>query len=99
MRLLDKTAIVTGAARGFGLGIAEVFAREGAKVAVMDIDEAGADRGCTPDRRQRFRAALRRGRQGRCRACRRGRDAELLAYRHRGETTPVSATATSRCWT
>ena len=42
MRLLDKTAIVTGAARGFGLGIAEVFAREGAKVAVMDIDEAGA---------------------------------------------------------
>lgn len=42
MRLLDKTAIVTGAAQGFGLGIAETFAREGARVAVIDIDEAAA---------------------------------------------------------
>jgi 3-oxoacyl-[acyl-carrier protein] reductase len=38
MRLKDKTAIVTGAAQGFGLGIAETYAREGARVCVMDIN-------------------------------------------------------------
>ncbi|MGI9500854.1 MAG: glucose 1-dehydrogenase [Geminicoccaceae bacterium] len=42
MRLGNKTALVTGAASGFGKGIAETFAREGARVAVVDIDEAGA---------------------------------------------------------
>jgi len=42
MRLIDKTAIVTGAARGFGFGIAELFAREGARVALLDLDEEGA---------------------------------------------------------
>ena len=36
------SAIVTGAAHGIGAGIAEVLAREGARVAVTDIDEAGA---------------------------------------------------------
>jgi 3-oxoacyl-[acyl-carrier protein] reductase len=38
MRLKGKTAIVTGAAQGFGLGIAETYLREGAKVCVMDIN-------------------------------------------------------------
>ena len=42
MRLADKTAIVTGAASGFGRGIAEAFAAEGAKVVVADIDAARA---------------------------------------------------------
>ncbi|KGJ04145.1 3-oxoacyl-[acyl-carrier protein] reductase [Paracoccus halophilus] len=44
MRLQGKTALVTGAASGFGRGIAEVFAREGARVALLDIDKPGADR-------------------------------------------------------
>lgn len=43
MRLRGKAAIVTGGAKGIGLGIARVFAREGADVALMDLDqEAGA---------------------------------------------------------
>ena len=42
MRLKDKAAIVTGAASGFGAEIARVFAREGAKVAVLDINAGGA---------------------------------------------------------
>ena len=42
MRLENKTALVTGAASGFGAGIAETFAREGAKVAVVDINGEGA---------------------------------------------------------
>ena len=42
MRLENKVAIVTGAASGFGAEIARVFAREGAKVAVLDINGDGA---------------------------------------------------------
>jgi 3-oxoacyl-[acyl-carrier protein] reductase len=42
MRLADKVALVTGAGSGFGEGIAHTFAREGARVAVVDIDEQAA---------------------------------------------------------
>jgi NAD(P)-dependent dehydrogenase (short-subunit alcohol dehydrogenase family) len=38
LRLKDKTALVTGAGRGIGRGIAEVFADEGANVAVNYLD-------------------------------------------------------------
>ena len=38
MRLKDKTAIVTGAGSGFGKGIAMRFAKEGARVGVVDIN-------------------------------------------------------------
>ena len=40
-RLLDRTAIVTGAARGMGFAIAHALFQEGARVAVVDIDEEG----------------------------------------------------------
>ena len=39
----DKVAIVTGAAKGIGLAIAERYAQEGAKVVVVDIDAEGCN--------------------------------------------------------
>lgn len=44
MRLHDKIAVITGAGRGFGEGIATLFAAEGAAVVVADIGEAAARR-------------------------------------------------------
>ena len=43
MRLEGKTAIVTGAASGFGAEIARVFAREGARVVLFDLNGPGAE--------------------------------------------------------
>ncbi|WP_042473700.1 SDR family oxidoreductase [Bacillus ndiopicus] len=43
MKLQDKVAIVTGAASGMGLAIAESYAKEGAKVVVSDLNLAGAE--------------------------------------------------------
>jgi 3-oxoacyl-[acyl-carrier protein] reductase len=44
MRLKDRIAIVTGAASGFGAGIARRFASEGASVVVNDLHDDGAQR-------------------------------------------------------
>ncbi|HEY1461672.1 MAG TPA: 3-hydroxybutyrate dehydrogenase [Casimicrobiaceae bacterium] len=43
MKLKDKSAIITGAASGIGKEIAIIFAREGAKVAIADMNQAAAD--------------------------------------------------------
>jgi 3-oxoacyl-[acyl-carrier protein] reductase len=42
MKLDGKIAIVTGAASGFGRAIAELFAQQGARVAMADINGGGA---------------------------------------------------------
>ncbi|MFN2425497.1 MAG: SDR family NAD(P)-dependent oxidoreductase [Candidatus Binatia bacterium] len=42
MELKDKTALITGAATGIGRSLAVALAREGADVALLDIDEKNA---------------------------------------------------------
>src|SRR5207245_3440179 len=43
MHLKDKVAVVTGAASGIGKEIARTFADAGAKVAIADLNVAGAE--------------------------------------------------------
>ena len=43
MRLDGKVAMVTGAAKGIGAAIVEACAREGARVAALDLDSAGVE--------------------------------------------------------
>jgi 3-oxoacyl-[acyl-carrier protein] reductase len=44
MRLKDRIAIVTGAGSGMGEAIAHTYAREGARVAVLDVNEQAANK-------------------------------------------------------
>jgi NAD(P)-dependent dehydrogenase (short-subunit alcohol dehydrogenase family) len=44
MRLAGKVAIVTGAASGIGLASAFTFAREGARVVIVDVNRDGGER-------------------------------------------------------
>lgn len=44
MKLKDQVAIITGAASGIGAATARLFAAEGAKVALVDLDEEGLAR-------------------------------------------------------
>jgi 3-oxoacyl-[acyl-carrier protein] reductase len=43
MRLANKVAIITGASSGIGRGSAILFAKEGAKIVVADINNAGGE--------------------------------------------------------
>ena len=44
MKLKDQVAIVTGAGRNIGEEIAKLFAAEGAKVAIVDVDRPRGER-------------------------------------------------------
>jgi glucose 1-dehydrogenase/3-oxoacyl-[acyl-carrier protein] reductase len=58
MKLQGKVALITGASRGIGQGIAEVFAEEGADVAVNYISSAQAAEGVAAWIRSKGRRAI-----------------------------------------
>jgi glucose 1-dehydrogenase len=41
MRLADKVALITGAGSGVRQGVAELFAQEGANIAMLDVNASG----------------------------------------------------------
>jgi 3-oxoacyl-[acyl-carrier protein] reductase len=64
MRLEDKVAVITGAARGIGFAVAERFTREGARVALWDVLEAPlleAKARLGADRAEAYRVDVTRG--------------------------------------
>ena len=83
MKLDGKVAIVTGAASGFGRGIAEAFAREGARVVVADINGEGARALAAGLGKQRRPGDVRRLAQGRRRRHGARRRRGLRRPRHR----------------
>lgn len=42
-KLTNKTAVITGGGSGIGRAIASVFAKQGAKIYIIDVDEKGAE--------------------------------------------------------
>ena len=56
MKLQNKIALVTGAASGIGKEIARTYAREGAKVAIADLNKDAAEAAAAELRAQGFEA-------------------------------------------
>ena len=60
-RLKDRVALITGAGSGIGLAIARAFAREGARVAVSDVERPSAQQAAAQiaaDGSQKIRARI-----------------------------------------
>ena len=77
-----KSALITGAARGIGRAFAEAYVREGATVAIADINLEAAQRGRRRNRRCRLCRAARRQQPGNHRRGHRGGGRQGRQARH-----------------
>lgn len=55
-RMKDKIILITGAARGIGLSIAEVFGREGGTIIILDLFQDGVDQAVAQLKQKSFQA-------------------------------------------
>ena len=85
MRLEGKTALVTGAGSGIGKAIAETYAREGARVALADIDLDAAKSAARAIGNNAIARALRRDQKGRYRRGGRRDAVGVRRARHSGQ--------------
>ena len=58
MRLQDKVAIITGAGSGMGRATAKLFAQEGARLVLGDIDQEGLEKVLTEVGREKARGVV-----------------------------------------
>jgi len=104
-RLADKVAIVTGAASGQGAAEARLFAAEGARVVLTDMNETAGKKVAETNRRECDLCTTRCLAGGRLEERRREREERLQASRYscqqRGcvSTQPPSRTAMRSCST
>ena len=97
-QLQGKVAIVTGGGSGFGEGIVKLYAKEGAKVVIADINKEAADRVAAEVGAAALAVKARRVQPRRHRQ-RGARSAKKSSARSTSlSTTPPSPTRTSRCW-
>ena len=99
MKLENQSAIVTGGAKGIGRAVCELFAAEGARVAILDLDAEQGEAAAAGLRNDGHDAAFFRCDIG----MRRRRDRRSMRRRPVSErptfwSTTRHGSSTSRCW-
>lgn len=99
MKLENQSAIVTGGAKGIGRAVCELFAAEGARVAILDLDAEQGEAAAAGLRSGGHDAAFFRCDVGDAAQARQALDAAAaVSERPTFWSTTRHGSSTSRCW-